>query len=152
MIRKVMFMAFLCFLSSGIYAQNNKIFKGHLYNNAYKVYLDIDFYDNNIVVPGQELLGELSGFFGAKRDSRKWLITSVELLDSKTAKLSIINDYGSEDLEATLTVQKDGSFVLHQKSGSRIKIVVDRKWVKIPNNLVFLKTDKDEKSTLNKKE
>lgn len=77
------------------------------------------------------------------RDSRKWLITSVKLTDPTTAILSITNDYGSEDLEAILKLQKDGSYVLQQKKGSRIKIVVDRKWVKIPTDLVLVKSNRE---------
>ena len=139
MMRKLLFVAILCCVSLRLIAQDSLVFKGYLYNDEYKVYLDIDFYNNHVVVPGQEILGEMSGFFGALRDSRKWLITSVDVCDSHTAKLSITNDFGSEDLEATLTQQKDGSYILHQGKGSRIKIVVDRKWVKIPSDLVLFK-------------
>jgi hypothetical protein len=58
------------------------------------------------------------------------------------AKISIINDYGSEDLTATLTYEKDGSYVLKQEQGSTIKIAVNKKWVKIPSKLVFRKKEK----------
>ena len=43
------------------------------------------------------------GFFGALRDSRKWLVTDAKIVGKNKAKLDIINDYGSEDLTATLT-------------------------------------------------
>ena len=46
-------------------------------------------------------------------------------------------------LEAILKLQKDGSYVLQQKKGSRIKIVVDRKWVKIPTDLVLVKSNRE---------
>ena len=32
----------------------DSIFKAHLVNNEYQVWLDINFYDNNIIVPRQE--------------------------------------------------------------------------------------------------
>lgn len=51
--------------------------------------------------------------------------------------LGITNDYGSEDLSATLQYNGDGTYILRQVSGSRIKIVVNRKWVKIPTELTF---------------
>lgn len=139
--KKVLFLLIICIFSLQMKAQET--FKGHLCNNEFKVYLDIDFYANNIIVPGQEIFGELPGYFGALRDSRKWLITSVKLTDPTTAILSITNDYGSEDLEAILKLQKDGSYVLQQKKGSRIKIVVDRKWVKIPTDLVLVKSNRE---------
>ena len=97
----------------------------------------MDFYRNNIKVPGQEIFGELPGYFGSKRDGRKWLFVAAELKDSITAKLTITNDYGSEDLEAVLRRLPDGSFELQQNDGSTIKIAVNRKWVKIPKRLQF---------------
>ena len=141
--KKVLFLLIICIFSLQMKAQDRQTFKGHLCNNEFKVYLDIDFYANNIIVPGQEIFGELPGYFGALRDSRKWLITSVKLTDPTTAILSITNDYGSEDLEAILKLQKDGIYVLQQKKGSRIKIVVDRKWVKIPTDLVLVKSNRE---------
>ena len=61
---------------------------------------------------------------------------SAKIDGKNSATLEIVNDYGSEDLTATLTYNpEDGSYVLKQKSGSRIKIVVNRKWVKIPTEL-----------------
>lgn len=120
-------------------AQNDKVFHTYIYNDEFKVYMDINLYENNVIVPNQELFGEIPGYFGAKRDQRKWLITSAKIDGKNSATLEIVNDYGSEDLTATLTFNpEDGSYVLRQKSGSRIKIVVNRKWVKIPTELKFV--------------
>ena len=103
------------------------------------VYLDINLYDNDIKVPGQDIFGNVPGYFGASRDSRKWLITSAKLDGTNKASLDIINDYGSEDLTATLTFNpKDNTYLLKQTGGSRLKIVVNRKWVKIPMELVLV--------------
>ena len=123
------------------YAQNLKVFKGYLYNNEYQVYLDIDFYQKNILVPNQEIFGQLPGSFGAKRDTRKWLITDAKISNDSTAQISIINDYGSEDLSATLHRDKNGQYILKQGEGSPIKIVVNRKWVKIPKTLILTKIE-----------
>ena len=59
--------------------------------------------------------------------------------NGSTVQISIINDYGSEDLSATLHRDKNGQYILKQGEGSTIKIVVDRKWVKIPKTLVLHK-------------
>ena len=80
----------------------------------------------------------MPGYFGDKRDSRKWLITDADV-NGNIAHLSIINDYGSEDLTADLVVLPDGTFELQQKDGSNIKIARNRKWVKIPKKLKFIK-------------
>lgn len=130
---------FVLLASLKLAAQSNKVFHTYIYNDEFKVYMDINLYDNNVIVPNQELFGETPGYFGAKRDERKWLITSAKIDGKNTATLEIVNDYGSEDLTATLTFNpEDGSYVLKQKSGSRIKIVVNRKWVKIPTELKFV--------------
>ncbi len=129
----------LCLMSFSCMAQNDStLFKGRLNNKEFDVYLNIDFYKKNLKIPGQELFGEMPGYFGDKRDSRKWLITDADI-DGKTAHLSIINDYGSEDLTADLVILPDGSYELQQKDGSSMKIARNRKWVKIPKKLKFIK-------------
>ena len=114
----------------------DSIFKAHLVNNEYQVWLDINFYDNNIIVPRQEIFGKVPGYFGAKRDTRKWIISDA-IIKGKKAILTIINDYGSEDLKAELKRNTDGTYTLTRLDGSVMKIVVDNKWVKIPKELTF---------------
>lgn len=118
--------------------KDSTIFKGYLSNNEYEVYLQINFYQNDIKVPGQEIFGTIAGFLGDRKDSRKWLITNAAI-EGKTAHLSIINDYGSEDLIADLTLESDGTYSLKQITGSNIKIARNKKWVKIPKKLTFMK-------------
>lgn len=118
--------------------KDSTIFKGYLSNNEYEVYLQINFYQNDIKVPGQEIFGTIAGFLGDRKDSRKWLITNAAI-EGKTAHLSIINDYGSEDLTADLALESDGTYSLKQITGSNIKIARNRKWVKIPKKLTFMK-------------
>lgn len=114
----------------------DSIFKAHLENNEYQVWLDINFYDNNIIVPRQEIFGKVPGYFGAKRDTRKWIISDA-IIKGKKAILTIINDYGSEDLKAELKRNTEGTYTLTRLDGSVMKIVVDNKWVKIPKELTF---------------
>ena len=111
-------------------------FKAHMVNDEFQVWLDIDFINKNIIIPGQEIFGELPGYFGAKRDTRKWIISEATV-KGKTAKLLIINDYGSEDLTAELRLNSNGTYTLKQLDGSTIKIVVNNKWLKIPKEIVF---------------
>lgn len=116
-------------------------FHAYLYNDEFEVMLDIDFYNQNVRVPGQDIFGELPGWFGSKGDGRKWLITDVDF-NGNIAKLEIVNDYGSEDLTASLTYNTDGTYTLQQMEGSTLKIVVDRKWVKIPKKLILKRKKK----------
>lgn len=117
-------------------AKDSTIFKGYIYNKEYNVYIQMDFYHNNVVVPFQEIFGPLPGFFGDRQDGRKWLFTNAEV-KGKTATLQITNDYGSEDLTATLRQVNDSTYELKQGKGSTIKIARNRKWVKMPGTLTF---------------
>jgi hypothetical protein len=109
-------------------------FHAYLINNEYDVYLRINFYDQDITVPGQELYGQLPGFLGKKHNSFCWIITSAEI-KGNTATLSLINDYGSEDLIATLTQKNDSVYVLKQGEGSTLKVPKNGKWQKLPKTL-----------------
>lgn len=137
--KRISIFAIMSAFTMNVFSQNDSIFKCNLYNEEYKVYMKINLYDNNITAPRQEIFGELPGFFGQDSDSRVWLITDAKIVNSNTAKLSIVNDYGSEDLTATLTLDKEGNYILKQVDGSRIKIVEKRKWVKIPTEIKFKK-------------
>lgn len=120
-------------------AVDTTTFRGHYYNKEYNVYIRMNAYRADIIVPGQEVYGELPGFFGDNQDARKWLFTAIEVTTPTTVTLQVINDYGSEDLEATFTRKDDGTFELKQGEGSTMKIARDRKWVKLPKTLVFVK-------------
>lgn len=113
-------------------------FKTHIENKEYQVWLDIDLYKPSILIPNQEVFGKVPGYLGAKRDTRKWIIVDYSI-SGNTAKLTIINDYGSEDLEASLTYNGDGTYTFKQIKGSTIEIVVNNKWVKLPQKMIFKK-------------
>ena len=125
-------------LCTGVYAQTDPTpFRAYLYNNDYNVYLRINFYDQNIEVPGQELYGQLPGYLGKVNNSFCWVIVSCQVKSDHEAELQLINDFGSEDLEATLIRQNDSIYVLRQDKGSTIKIPYNGKWRKLPKTLEF---------------
>lgn len=116
-----------------------EIFKGKLYNKEYKVSIILNFHNPTIKIPGQEdIFGELAGYLTHESDPRLWLILDATT-KGNTASLSIINDYGSEDLQATLTAITDSTYTFVQKEGSTIKFAVNRKWQKLPKQLIFHK-------------
>ena len=55
------------------------------------------------------------------------------------ATLQLINDFGSEDLEATLIRQNDSVYVLKQGAGNTIKVPNNGKWQKLPKSIEFIK-------------
>lgn len=135
---KVIFSALLLLLPTLIWAQKQgESFRAYLYNNTYNVYLRINFYDQDVTVPGQELYGRLPGYLGKLHNSFCWVITSCDIKSEKKAELQLINDFGSEDLNATLTRENDSIYVLKQGVGSTIKVPNNGKWQKLPKTLEF---------------
>ena len=137
--KKALLALALTALAATAFAQKqNTAFKGYLYNNEYDVYLRIDFYNESVSVPGNELYGRLPGYLGKKNNSFCWAITAARVADDETtAELSLINDYGSEDLTATLTVKNDSIYELKQVEGSALKVPKDGKWQKLPKVLTL---------------
>ena len=111
-------------------------FRAYLINKEYSIYLRIDFYRESITVPGQDLYGKLPGYLSKQHNSFCWLITSAEV-EGKKATLQMINDYGSEDLTATLTAESDSVYVLKQIEGRTLKVPNNGKWQKLPKTLEF---------------
>ena len=109
-------------------------FRAYRINKEYSVFLRIDFYQESISVPGQDLYGELPGYLSKRSNTFCWLITSVEV-KGNTATLQMINDYGSEDLTATLTAESDSVFVLKQIDGGTLKVPNNGKWQKLPKSI-----------------
>lgn len=129
-----------CLICTLCQAQSDKrAFRAYLYNAEYEVFLRIDFYDESVTVPGNELYGQLPGFLGKKNNSFCWPITAAKLKDERTAELSLINDYGSEDLTATLKQENDSVYVLQQVKGSTLKVPKNGKWQKLPKTLPFIR-------------
>ena len=134
--KKMLFTAIILMLGVHAFAEgkDSTAFRAYLYNNEYEVYLRINFYDEDVEVPGQELYGPLPGYLGKKHNSFCWVITAAKV-KGKTATISLINDYGSEDLTATLTQKDDSTYILRQESGSTLKVPKNGKWQKIPKVL-----------------
>ena len=134
---KLIAILLFCLTSIGVSAQsNNGPFRAYIYNNEFDVYLRINFYEQNITIPGQDLYGQVPGYLGKKNNSFVWIITSATIKGDK-AHLALINDYGSEDLTATLTRKNDSIYVLKQEAGSTLKVPNKGKWQKLSKNLEF---------------
>ena len=140
---RILLLLLLQLYCTTLFAQDEKqTFRAYLYNNEYDVYLRINFYDQDIEVPGQPIYGKLPGFLGKLHNSFCWVITSCKIKKDNEAEMSLINDYGSEDLQASLFCHNDSTYVLHQLKGSTLKIPKNGKWQKLPKYLV-LKRKKD---------
>ena len=61
------------------------------------------------------------------------------IIDEKHAELQLINDFGSEDLTASLTCVNDSTYELRQEKGSALKVPWKGKWRKLPKTLEMIK-------------
>lgn len=107
-----------------------------LYNKVYDVFLEVDLGKQALNVPGHDIYGPLAGYLGKSSNSFYWLVVSSEVKE-QVATLQLINDYGSEDLTATLSQTNDSTFQLTQQKGSSLKLPNKGKWQKLPKNLDF---------------
>ena len=136
MVRNILYTLLLWCFPVVIHAQENT-FRAYLFNKEYNVYLRINFYEQDVRVPGQELYGTLPGYLGKVNNSFCWVITSCQIKNDREATLQLINDFGSEDLTATLTRKNDSIYLFRQGAGSTIKVPNKGKWQKLPKSLEF---------------
>lgn len=136
--KRILITLFICIAyATGGFAQE-KPFIGKMYDKEQDVTLEINLYEETVKIPGQDVLGDVYGYLKKNTDSRAWIVTGVKFSkDGKSVELEMINDYGSEDLCASLTLTGEGDYVLKQLSGSTIKVAFRGKWVKLPKEMTF---------------
>ncbi len=104
---KLIVSALLCLASISASAQTKQEpFRAYLINKELDVVMRINFYQQDVTVPSQDLLGQVPGYLSKRFNSFAWVITDAEVKGHK-ATLQMINDYGSEDLTATLSAKGD---------------------------------------------
>ncbi|MBQ8463449.1 MAG: hypothetical protein IJ544_04955 [Prevotella sp.] len=121
--------------------KDSTAFRAYLYNKEYQVFMRINFHQQDIIIPGQDILGPVAGYLGKERYTFCWPVISAEVKGNK-ARLVMVNDYGSEDLEAVLIRENDSIYTLHQGNGSTIKMPDGGKWQKLPRTLTMKREDK----------
>lgn len=128
----------LCMSNLHIMAQADSTYIGKFYNQEYKIFLKIDLVNKNIVVDDQTVFGEMDGYIGSDQCNHIWAIVSSEIINGK-AEIEVVNNYGSEDFQATLTKDKDNNLIFKHTEGSVLKFPVNRKWQKIPSKILFVR-------------
>jgi len=103
-----------------------------LYNQTEEVEVHIDLYEETIDVPGMDMFGPMNGYIGGKGVYGKWMVTSFNIKDDKSATLRVSNDLGSETQSLLLTWQNDSTYMMELQGGVVMKKAVNRKLVKIP--------------------
>ena len=138
MMKRIILPTLIALATVSAHAQEaSKPFKAYLYNDEYEIFLRINFHDKDIKIAGQEVYGELPGYLGRKGNSFCWVIVDTKMESGHKVRMNLINDFGSEDLEASLTLKSDSIYILKQETGSPLKIPKNGKWLKLPKTLVF---------------
>lgn len=123
-----------------------KPFRAHLRNDEYKVDMRINFYEQDITIPGQELFGQMAGYLSKEGTSYCWLVVeaNIEKEGSSESKATLImsNDFGSEDFKAELTAKGDTAYVLRHLGGSVLKVPNNGKWQKLPKIIELKRKNK----------
>lgn len=134
--KKTMILTALMLISIAASAQQEaQPFKGYFINKELEVYVRLNLYQD-MDIPEHELLGPLPGYLAKQHNGFYWLITSAQVKGNK-ASVELINDYGSEDLTATLRMPNDSTLILEQERGSSIKVPKNGKWFKLPSKITF---------------
>ena len=134
------FLIVFFFFQSLIAIAEGRTFCAEAYNSEYDLTMKINLYADSVSIPGQEILGNCYGYLKKNTDQRAWIIVSATVKKGgKSAELEIINDYGSEDLTAELSLTADSTYTLRQVSGSTIKVANRGKWQKLPKEIKFVR-------------
>lgn len=137
----LLFMQLLFALNAKAQTGPDSAFVGKIINDELKIYLVMNFVEKNVTVPQQEVFGEVDGYMGCKDTAHVWTIVSSEI-KGRTVYIGMINNYGSEDITASVTLEKDGTYTYKHISGSTLKFPVGQKWYKIPTKVSFKKAGK----------
>lgn len=115
-----------------------QVFQGRVDCEELNVYMVMDFEHGQTLAPGHELVGEVSGYMAKNGNGFYWLVTSAKV-SGKKATLTMINDYGSEDLTATVVQKNDSTYIFTAGKGSTIKLPNKGKWQKMPKEMTFVR-------------
>ena len=135
--RKILLSAALLLAAvTGSAQEERNLFKGYFVNEDLNVYMRMDL-QNSMDIPDHELFGPLPGFLAKQHNGFYWLIIDAHIKNNKKATIQLVNDYGSEDLTATIRIPNDSVMILEQVEGSPIKVPKDGKWFKLPSKITF---------------
>lgn len=108
-------------------------------NKEMGLIVEMDLYKESVEVPGYEWFGPLHGYIDGKGIYGVWAVTSVKKVSDSEAVVHFSNDLGSETQTARLTWKSDSTLLLEQKGGTTFKRVANKKFVKLPADIVFEK-------------
>lgn len=133
-ITKTIFTLVAIFLATECMAQQP--WKIYLQNKELNLRLNINLYEETIIVPNMEMFGPMNGYLGGTL-SNIWTITSFKIENDEKATLRLSNDLGSETQECVLFHENDSTYRFEVKGSQNIRKVVNRKYQKLPTTIYF---------------
>lgn len=132
--RKIMFLLMSALCTCATFAQKN--FKGTYHNSDLQIRMVLNLSKADIPIPGLELDSCYGYLQGAINSS--WIILKVKSVDEKKAVVRVMCEKGdvAEDIQITLT---EGGAELQQLDNTYIKGIANRKYVKLPKTVPFVK-------------
>lgn len=118
-------------------AQEKRPFDTKVFNDEYRIYLRMNFYDKDLSVPGADVLGKVDGYIASLQSGSRWFIVGSTIKSKTEAEIEVVNDYGSEDFTATLKYNGDGTYTFRKRGGSTLKFAVAGKWQKLPGTFTL---------------
>lgn len=137
LIPRIFFILILYIFVSTTFAQSNDTFKETFINAENKVQIHLDLKGKSIVVPGYEFLGATPGYMCGNIYGI-WLLTSSKVR-GKELELRFSNDQGSDTQTILFKQITDSTFQYQTVGGNAVKRVINRKLVKMPSTMLFLK-------------
>lgn len=123
------------------YAQNKSSFTGTFYCKEKGIKIILDVENENILVPGYNFLGRMSGYMiGDNAESLygTWFILSHKI-KKDAIELRLTNDIGSDSQTVEFSQTSNSTFIYRTVGSNVIKRAVKRKLYSVDSSMSFIK-------------
>ena len=133
---KMLCAAIMFMTSATVFCQTG--YNGFFRSDELKASLMLNLENNDITI---EDLG-LDGTYGYMKGNLNatWVVLKVKKIDKKKAVVRMVSDNGNDGQDVELVLTNDGDLILKLVGGEQnIKTVSNRKYVKLPKEVIFKK-------------
>ena len=112
-------------------------FQGAFYNKECRIRMELNLYDTLLVVPDYEFLGKTNGYI--RGDLHEvWFLTTYKI-EKGCAIVHFTNEMGADTQELILTPLDSLHLQCEVQGSNYLRKLENRKWVKLPQKMVFLR-------------
>lgn len=133
---KMLCAAVMFMTSANVFCQTG--YKGFFRSDDLKASLMLNLENNDITI---EDLG-IDGTYGYMKGNLNatWVVLKVKKIDKKKAVVRMVSDNGNDGQDVELILTNNGDLILKLVGGEQnIKTVSNRKYVKLPKEVIFKK-------------